>query len=68
MVGRGGGCIEWVTCVGDTDIASSIADKDPGSPDVGESRAPLPANFGVSVSDDAGGDMYCSTPTNMGNV
>jgi hypothetical protein len=66
--GSGGGCIEWVICVGETDMPSSIAAKQPGSSVMGESRAPLLMNFGVTSSDEPGGDMYCSTPTNIGNV
>lgn len=68
LVGRGGGCIEFVTCVGDNDIVSSIAGKDPGSSAIGESSALLLMYFGVTASEDPGGDMYCSTPTSMGKV
>lgn len=35
---------------------------------MGESSALLLMYFGVSASDDPGGDMYCSTPTSIGNV
>lgn len=66
--GNGGGCIELVTCEGDSDMASSMAASEPGSSVIGESRAPLLMNFGVSASDDPGGDMYCSTPTSIGKV
>lgn len=66
--GRGGGCIELVTWVGDKDMASSIAGKDPGNSVMGESSVPLLIYFGVRASDDPGGDMYCSTPTSIGKV
>lgn len=66
--GRGGGCIECTICVGETDIVSSIAASDPGSSVMGESSAPLLMNFGVSASEEPGGDMYCSTPTSKGKV
>jgi hypothetical protein len=35
---------------------------------MGESRAVLFKYFGVRASEDVGGDMYCSTPTSIGNV
>lgn len=67
-LGSGGGCMECTTWVGDTAMASSIAARDPGISVMGESRAPLLMNFGVSASEEPGGDMYCSTPTSIGNV
>lgn len=66
--GRGGGCIELGSCVGDSDMPSSMAGKVPGISVIGESSAPLLTYFGVSVSEEPGGDMYCSTPTSMGKV
>ena len=68
VVGRGGGCIEFEIWVGDTDIVSSmVANGSPVSA-IGESSAVLLMYLGVTASDDAGGDTYCSTPTNRGNV
>ena len=67
-VGRGGGCIDAVTCVGETCIASSIVAIVGGSSLIGESSAVEFRYFGVSASDEAGGDIYCSTPMSMGNV
>lgn len=68
LAGKGGGCIEVVMCEGDSDMASSMAASEPGSSVIGESRAPLLMNFGVSASEDPGGDMYCSTPISSGKV
>lgn len=67
-MGIGGGCIELVTIVGEACIASSIAAMDGWSSSIGESSAVVLMYLGVSASDDAGGDMYCSTPTSIGNV
>jgi hypothetical protein len=60
--------MELVTIVGETCIESSIAAIEGCSSSIGESSAVTLMYLGVSASDDAGGDMYCSTPTNMGNV
>lgn len=68
VFGKGGGCIVLITCVGERDIVSSITGKPPGISVIGESRALLLMYLGVKVSEDPGGDMYCSTPTSMGNV
>lgn len=68
VVGRGGGCIVFEICVGDTDIASSMVASGSPTSAMGESSAVLLMYFGVMASDDAGGDAYCSTPTNRGNV
>lgn len=67
-VGRGGGCIEFDILAGDADIASSIVAN--GSPisAIGESSAVLLMYLGVIASDDAGGEAYCATPSNRGNV
>lgn len=66
--GRGGGCIELVTCEGDKDMVSSMAGRPLGISAIGESRPLLLMYLGVSASDDPGGEMYCSTPINIGNV
>lgn len=60
--------MEFVTVVGEACMASSIAARDGWNSSIGESNAVEFRNFGVSASDDGGGDMYCSTPTSMGNV
>ena len=67
--GTGGGCIELVT-IWDWDdcIASSTPVSDDCISDKGDSKAVLLRYFGVMGSDDGGGDMYCSTPTSIGNV
>ncbi len=66
--GSGGGCIERVTCEGDKDKVSSIAGKELGISAIGESRPLVLMYFGVRASDDAGGEMYCSTPISKGKV
>jgi hypothetical protein len=68
VFGRGGGCIELGSCVGDSGMDSSMAGKFPGASAIGESRLPLLTYFGVSASEEPGGDMYCSTPTSIGKV
>lgn len=68
VLGSGGGCIELGSWVGDSDMDSSIAAMVPGISAMGESSVPLLTYFGVSASDDPGGDMYCSTPTSIGKV
>jgi hypothetical protein len=65
--GTGGGCIELVLCVGDTCISFSTV-KDGRISIIGESSAVLLRYLGVRASDDAGGDIYCSIPTSIGNV
>lgn len=54
--------------VGETCIVSSIAAMEGCSSSIGESSAVALIYLGVRASDDAGGDMYCSTPISMGNV
>jgi hypothetical protein len=49
-------------------MTSSMVDNDGRISVMGESSAVLFKYFGVSGSDDAGGDMYCSTPISIGNV
>ena len=68
VAGSGGGCIVVRTCVGDRDIVSSMTGNEPGISDMGESSALVLIYFGVSASEDPGGDMYCSTPTSIGKV
>lgn len=68
VAGRGGGCIELGSCVGDSDMDSSMAGRVPGISAMGESSVPLLTYFGVNASEEPGGDMYCSTPTSMGKV
>lgn len=67
-MGTGGGCIEFVTCVGDRDMVSSMTGRPPGISAMGESSVLLLMYFGVRASVEPGGDMYCSTPTSMGKV
>jgi len=67
-MGTGGGCIEFVTGVGDRDSDSSITGKPIGISAMGESSVPLLMYFGVRASEELGGDMNCSTPTSIGNV
>jgi hypothetical protein len=60
--------MEFGSCVGDSDMPSSIAGNEPGISVMGESSALLLMYLGVSASDDPGGDIYCSTPTSIGKV
>jgi len=62
----GGGCIELVIWVGETSMASSMVGIEVRVSCIGESRVVM--YLGVRASDDAGGDIYCSTPINMGKV
>jgi hypothetical protein len=68
MEGIGGGCIVLGPWVGDACIPSSTGAMEDRISVMGESSAVLLIYFGVRASEEAGGDMYCSTPMSIGNV